>query len=195
MQCRITTEDPGTALHPRLRPDHDLPIGRRLRGAAGRRQRLRRRGHHAVLRLAAGQGDDLGRHARGGGAARPIARCASSASAASRPTSPFLLNLIDHPTFDPARRRRRSSTTRRSCSSSARRATARRRCCRTSATSSSTAGRTSRERTIRRGSCRPRRCRRLRTRRAAAAGHAAEAAGARAGAVRRVGPRREAAAA
>ena len=28
MQCRITTEDPGAPLHPRLRPDHDLSLGR-----------------------------------------------------------------------------------------------------------------------------------------------------------------------
>ena len=77
----------GAPFHPRLRPHHDLSLGRRVRRPARRRQRLRRRGHHAVLRLAARQGHDLGRHARGSGPARPTARCASSASAASRRTS------------------------------------------------------------------------------------------------------------
>ena len=56
---------PGEQLHPRLRPADDLPLARRVRDPARRRQRLRRRGHHALLRLAAGEADHVGRDVRG----------------------------------------------------------------------------------------------------------------------------------
>ncbi len=59
---------PRKRLHSRLWPDQRLSQPGRLRRAARRRHRLQRRVHHAVLRLAAGQGHDLG--ADGGGVRR-----------------------------------------------------------------------------------------------------------------------------
>jgi pyruvate carboxylase len=60
LQCRITTEDPGAELHPRLRPHHRLSRRHRLRHPARRRHGLFRRGHHPLLRSAAGKGHRLG---------------------------------------------------------------------------------------------------------------------------------------
>ena len=60
LQCRITTEDPGAELHPRLRPHHRLSRRDRLRHPARRRHRLFRRGHHPLLRSAAGEDHRLG---------------------------------------------------------------------------------------------------------------------------------------
>ena len=60
LQCRVTTEDPGQQLCPGLRPHCDLSVARRIRHPAGWRVGLQRRGHHAVLRFAAGEGDGLG---------------------------------------------------------------------------------------------------------------------------------------
>jgi hypothetical protein len=51
-------------VHPRLRPHPRLPLARRLRRPARRRHGLRRRGHHAVLRLAAREGITSGQTTR-----------------------------------------------------------------------------------------------------------------------------------
>ncbi len=51
---------PGQQLHPRLRPAHRLPLGQRHGHPPRRRHRLLRRGHHALLRFAAGEGDRPG---------------------------------------------------------------------------------------------------------------------------------------
>ena len=48
---------PGQQLRPRLRPAQPLPLGQRPGHPPRRRHGVRRRGHHAVLRLAAGEGD------------------------------------------------------------------------------------------------------------------------------------------
>ena len=56
---------PGKQLHPRLRHDHRVPQPGRLRRAPGRRHRLHRRDHLALLRFAAGEGDRLGADPRG----------------------------------------------------------------------------------------------------------------------------------
>ena len=66
LQCRITTEDPGAELHPGLWPHHRLSRRDRLRHPARRRHRLFRRGHHPLLRSAAGKGHRLGADAAGG---------------------------------------------------------------------------------------------------------------------------------
>ncbi len=50
----------GEQLHARLRQDPHLPIAGGLRHPARRRLRVRRRGDHAVLRLAAGEADGVG---------------------------------------------------------------------------------------------------------------------------------------
>ena len=77
MQCRVTTEDPGEQLHARLRPHHGLPrrpagFGIRLDGGNG----FGGARHHAVLRLAAGEGHRLRRStfedARAQGAERAL---------------------------------------------------------------------------------------------------------------------------
>ncbi len=60
----------GSSFHPRLRADHDVPIGGRLCRPPRRRQWVRRLGDHAVFRLAAREGHDLGLDARRGGTAR-----------------------------------------------------------------------------------------------------------------------------
>ena len=87
----MTTEDPPTTL-PRQRQDHGLPLRRRLRRPAGRRQR---RGATVIspLRLPAGEGhlwDNTLRACRRHPRHQRGARCG-----ASRPTSPLL------PTFWP----------------------------------------------------------------------------------------------
>ena len=73
---------PGQQLRPRLRQDPHLPLARRLRHPARRRLGLRRRGHHAVLRFAAGEDHGLGPRVPRTPASAWTARCASSASAA-----------------------------------------------------------------------------------------------------------------
>ena len=70
----------------RLRPAHRVPQRGRLRHPARRRHRLWRRGHHAVLRFAAGQGDRLGADGGRDRSGAWTARCANSAFAASRRT-------------------------------------------------------------------------------------------------------------
>ena len=89
MQCRVTTEDPDR---------HFIPDYGRIttyRSAGGFAVRLDGGngfggcGHHAVLRFAARQGHDVGRARSRKPCSARIARCASSASAASRPTSRF----------------------------------------------------------------------------------------------------------
>ena len=59
LQCRITTEDPENNFIPDYGTHHRLSQPGRLRRAPGRRHRLHRRDHHALLRLAAGEGDRL----------------------------------------------------------------------------------------------------------------------------------------
>ena len=77
---------PGKQIHARLRQDPHLPLRRRLRRAAGRRHGLRRRGHHAVLRFAAGQDHRLRAAISSWPCSAWTGPCANSASAASRPT-------------------------------------------------------------------------------------------------------------
>ena len=72
----------GESFHPRLRPAHDVSLARRICRPARRRQRVRRRGHHALLRFAAGEGDHLGHDVRRERSAAWTGRCASSAFAA-----------------------------------------------------------------------------------------------------------------
>ena len=74
---------PGQQLHARLRPHHRLSLPGGLRHPPRRRHRLYRRGHHALLRFAAGEGDGLGADAGGDRSRACTARCGSSASAAS----------------------------------------------------------------------------------------------------------------
>ena len=57
---------PAEQLHPRLWPHHRLSRGHRHGHPARRRHGLFRRGHHPLLRLAAGQGHRLGADARKG---------------------------------------------------------------------------------------------------------------------------------
>ena len=56
IQCRITTEDPENKFTPDYGKILTYRSRRRLRHPARRRHGLRRRGHHAVLRFAAGEG-------------------------------------------------------------------------------------------------------------------------------------------
>ena len=73
---------PGEQVHAGLRQDPHLPLAGRLRHPARRRHGRRRRGHHAVLRLAAGE-DHRQRPAPSTSRWTAwTARCASSASAA-----------------------------------------------------------------------------------------------------------------
>ena len=72
----------GEQLHAGLRQDSHLPLARRLRHPAGWRIGVRRRGHHAVLRFAAGEGDGVGPRLSSRRASAWTARCASSAFAA-----------------------------------------------------------------------------------------------------------------
>ena len=57
IQCRVTTEDPANGFVPGLRPAERVPLERRAGHPARRGHRVRRGGHHALLRLAAGEGD------------------------------------------------------------------------------------------------------------------------------------------
>ena len=57
LQCRVTTR-PGQLISCRLRPAQQLSLAGR-HGHSPRRLRVHRRGHYALLRLAAGQGDGL----------------------------------------------------------------------------------------------------------------------------------------
>ena len=82
LQCRVTTEDPANNFVPDYGRISHLPLARRLRHPARRRHGLRRRGHHAVLRLAAGEGDRLRPRVSRTPASAWTARCGSSASAA-----------------------------------------------------------------------------------------------------------------
>ncbi len=59
VQARITTEDPDNKFMPELRQDPHLPLRRRLRHPAGWRHGRYRRGHHALLRFAAGKAHRL----------------------------------------------------------------------------------------------------------------------------------------
>ena len=99
LQCRITTEDPEQNFIPGLRPHHRLSRRHRLRHPPRWRHRLFRRGHHPLLRSAAGKGHRPGRRRRRRRSPAWTGRCANSASAASRPTSTFLEAIITHPNF------------------------------------------------------------------------------------------------
>ena len=99
LQCRITTEDP---------ENHFIPDYGRIsayRGATGFGIRLdggtaySGGGHHALLRLAAGEGDRLGARATTSASRGWTGRCASSASAGVKTNLPFLEALITHPPF------------------------------------------------------------------------------------------------
>ena len=78
---------PGQQLPARLRPAQQLPLGQRHGHPPRRRLGLHRRGHHAVLRLAAGQGDGPRPALRRRRPPHEAQLCRSSASAASRRTS------------------------------------------------------------------------------------------------------------
>ena len=112
---------PREQLHPRLRPHHRLSRRLRLRHPRRRRHRLFRRGRHALLRSAAGEGHRLGADARGGDRAHgPRAARVPHPRRRHQPRLPR--NVISHPKFrandlhDPVHRRRR-----RSCSQSGKR--------------------------------------------------------------------------
>ena len=99
IQCRITTEDP---------ENHFIPDYGRLttyRSAAGfgirldGGTRLRRRGHHALLRFAAGEGHRLGQHVRGERSSRMDRALREFRVRGVKTNIPFLENLILHPTF------------------------------------------------------------------------------------------------
>ena len=115
----------------RHRQDLGLPAGDRPRHPARRRLGLRRRARVAVLRFAARE--DHRRRAWSGTTpgARPSARCASSASAASRPTSTSSRTCSRTRRSSTARRTPRSSTRRRRWRSTRRAAIARRASCAT----------------------------------------------------------------
>ena len=85
LQCRITTENPEQQLHPGLWPHHRLSRRHRLRHPPRRRHRLFGRRDHPLLRSAAREGDGLGARRRRRRSPAWTGRCASSASAASRP--------------------------------------------------------------------------------------------------------------
>ena len=65
IQCRVTTGGPLQQLRPRHRQDHGLSLPRRLRRPSGRRQRGRGHRYLPLLRLAAGEGHQLGQHLPG----------------------------------------------------------------------------------------------------------------------------------
>ena len=118
IQCRVTTEDPANNFMPDYGRLSALPLGRRPRHPPRRRHGVRRRGHHAVLRLAAGEGHRLRRGVR-------RRRPPDGARAAG---VPHPRREDEHPVPDqrwsrtrtswPAGARRGSSTRRRSCSRS-----------------------------------------------------------------------------
>ena len=80
--------EPREQLHPRLWPDHRLSRRLRLRHPRRRRHRLFGRRGHPLLRPDAGEGHRLGADAARRRSRAWTGRCASTASAASRPTSP-----------------------------------------------------------------------------------------------------------
>ena len=78
---------PAEQLRPGLRQDPHLPLARGLRHPPRRRLGLQRRGDHPLLRFAAGEDHGMGPRVPRTPASAWTARCASSACAASRPTS------------------------------------------------------------------------------------------------------------
>ena len=62
IQCRVTTEDPQNNFAPDNGTHHHVPQRRRLRRAAGRRQRRHRHRHLPLLRFPPGEGHGLGQH-------------------------------------------------------------------------------------------------------------------------------------
>ena len=74
---------PGEQLHSGLRRDHRVSQPGRLRHPARCGHRVLRRHHHALVRFAAGEGDGLVARRRRKPSRACIARCGSSASAAS----------------------------------------------------------------------------------------------------------------
>ena len=115
---------PGERLPARLRPLDGVPQRRRLRRAARRGHRLWRRGHHALLRLAAGEGDRVGADIEGGDPAHgPRAARVPHPRRGHQPAVP---RERDQPPGVPRRRAppRASSTRRPSCSRSPSGATA-----------------------------------------------------------------------
>ena len=77
---------PGEQLRSRLRPHHRLSRRHGLRHPSRRRHGLFRRGHHPLLRPDAGEDHRLGTDAGRGDRPHGTAHCASSVSAAWRPT-------------------------------------------------------------------------------------------------------------
>ena len=98
LQCRITTEDPENNFMPGLWAHHRLSRRGRLRHPPRRRHRLFGRGHHALLRSAAGQGHRLGADAAGSDRAHGP-RAARVPHPRRRDQSHFLEAIINHPTF------------------------------------------------------------------------------------------------
>ena len=90
---------PPRPLHPRLRSDHRLPGGDRIRGPPRWRHRVRGRGHHPALRLASREGHGVGPHPE---RARSAACAAPSGSSGSRGVATniaFLERLVGDEAF------------------------------------------------------------------------------------------------
>ncbi len=135
----------GRELHSRLWPHHRLSRRDRLRHSARWRHGLFGRGHHPLLRPAAGKGHRLGADAGGSDRAHGPGACASSASAACDQSG--VPRKHHQPPEIPRRATRpASSTRRRSCSTSCAGATGRPSFSPISPTSRSTATRKSRDR-------------------------------------------------
>ena len=135
MQCRVTTEDPENNFIPDYGAHHRVPQPGRFRYPARRRHRVCRRAHHAVLRLAAGEGDRVGADARRD--RRAHAARAERVPHARRRDQPALPRAGDHASelfASGAVHDASSSTRRRSCCAFRASATARRACCASSAT-------------------------------------------------------------
>ena len=121
LQCRVTTEDPGEQLRPRLRPDSHLPLARRA-SASGSTAASAYGGavitpfYDSLLVKVTAWGRDF-RHA-----CQRMDRALREFRVRGVKTNiPFLENVVNHPDFPGRRRRPRgSSTRRRSCSSSRR---------------------------------------------------------------------------
>ena len=90
---------PGKPFHPRLRPDHHLSLARRICRAARRRQRLWRRGHHALLRFAAGEDHHVGHDASRNRSIAWTARLREFRIRGVKTNIPFLENLLHSPQF------------------------------------------------------------------------------------------------
>ena len=119
IQCRITTEDPQNNFIPDYGRITAYRGADRPRHPARRRHRLFGRGHHAATTTRCWRRSPPGRRRRRWRSRGSTGRCASSASAASRPTSP------SSRTCSSTRRSstiptRRSSSTRRPSSSTSR---------------------------------------------------------------------------